>query len=436
MNFKAISRGIAVLLFTFAWAPALNARAGDWLHWRGPHHNGTAEEVNMPGNWSQDNILWKSAMPGHSSSSPIVVGDRVYCVLNSEDMKSLLGICLNRDTGKVLWQKVLVENVVQPKRNTAASPSPVSDGSSVFFMFGTGDLIATDLDGNVKWSRNLVKDYGPISQQFGYSSTPLFFKGKLYVSILRGQWDRLELDQFTDADSHILCLDPADGREVWKIHRPSDGANEAFDSYSSPMPYAYGDVAAILTQGGNYVVAHDATTGKELWRQNHNPEMGRFWRLIPSLMAAGELVIGVQPRGGAAFAIKPEPGKNFAYTESHWIFDEKTTDVPTPVFYKDRVYLLNDVLGKLFCLDVATGKPVWTADLDADGRIWSSPVVAEDKMYIMSDTGQIITAQIGEQFTLLSRNNLGGSACKSTPAIADGKLFVRTSDTLYCIAAR
>lgn len=435
MILKYVHHAVNTALLVLALLLASNASAGDWPHWRGPHHNGTAEESNLPGAWSEQNILWKSPMPGQSSSSPIVVGERVYCVSNSEDMKTLFGLCLKHDTGEVIWQKALVENVEQPKRNTAASPSPVSDGTTVYFTFGTGDLIATDLDGNVKWSKNLVADYGPISQQFGYSSTPLFFKGKLYVAIMRGQWDRMELDEFTDADSFILCLDPADGKEVWKTHRTSDGANEAFDSYSSPMPYAYGDVSAIITQGGNYVVAHDAATGTELWRQNHNPEMGRFWRLIPSPMAAGELVIGVQPRGGAAFAVRPAPNKTFAYTESHWIFDEKTTDVPTPVFYKDRVYLLNDVRGTVFCLDVATGKPVWTAELDADGRIWSSPVVAEDKMYIMTDTGQVITAAIGEKFEILSRNNLGGAECKSTPAIAHGKLFVRTSENLFCIAA-
>lgn len=430
---RALRHATCGLIIAVTLVTASLAEANDWPHWRGPNHNGTADATNLPGAWTEDNILWKTPMPGQSSASPIVVGDRIFCVSNSADMKSLLGLCISRDTGEILWEKTFVKDAEQPRRNTLASPSPVSDGTTVYFMFGTGDLIASDFDGNVKWSKNLVAEYGPINQQFGYSSTPLFFKGKLYIAIMRGQWERRELEQFTDETSHILCLDPTDGKEVWKAHRSSDGGDEAFDSYSSPMPYEFGDTAAILSQGGNYVIGHDAATGKELWRQNHNPEKGKMWRLIPSPMAAGEYVIGVQPRGQAAFAILPQPGKSFAYTESHWIYDEKTTDVPNPIYYKGRVILLNDVHGQVFCLDVKSGVPVWTGELEADSRIWSSPVVAEDKMYVMTESGQVITAGIGDGLTILSRNNLGGKECKSTPAIAHGKLFVRTSDTLYCI---
>lgn len=415
---------------------ATPATAGDWPHWRGPHHNGTADETGMPAALSGDSILWKFPMPGISSASPIVLGDRVFCVSNDDSMRQLLGICVERDTGKLLWKKPLVTDAEQPRRNSAASPSPVVDGKQVYFMFGTGDLIATDLEGNVAWSKNLVNEYGPINPQFGYSSTPLLFKGNLYVMIIRGQWDRKSLDDFTDEDAHIICMNPATGDVVWRTHRPSDGHDEAMDSYSSPMPYEYGGVAAILSQGGNYVVAHDALTGKELWRQNHNPDMGRMWRLIPSPMAAGELVIGVQPRGQAAFAILPETGKSFAYNESRWIFDEKTTDVPCPVYYKDRVYLLNGVRGLLFCLDAKSGQEIWRGEMEAESRIWSSPVVADGTMYCMTEEGQVIAASIGDSFKLLSRVSLGGKECKSTMAIADRKLFVRTSDALYCLGAK
>lgn len=430
MSNHRISHGLCACLIGLG---ACATSAADWPHWRGPQHNGATDTTNLPGAWTEDNILWKTALPGQSSASPIVVGERIFCVSNSADMTSLVALCLNRDSGEIIWQKALVQNVEQPRRNTAASPSPVSDGERVYFMFGSGDLIATDFDGNTVWSKNLVKEYGPISQQFGYSSTPLFFKGKLYLSIIRGQWDRGELDNFTDEDSHIVCLDPATGKEVWKIHRPSDGADEAFDSYASPMPYEHDGVAALLTQGANYVTAHDPATGKELWRQNHNPERGRMWRLIPSPMAAGEMVIGVQPRGQAAFGILPGENKNVSYDQSHWIYDEKTTDVPNPVYYDGRLYLLNDVRGFVFCLDPKTGKPFWTAELEADSRIWSSPVIADGKMYVMTESGQVITAAIGEEFKILSRNTLGGTECKSTPAIAHGKLFVRTSDALYCV---
>jgi outer membrane protein assembly factor BamB len=236
MILKFVHHAVNTALLVLALLLASNASAGDWPHWRGPNHNGTAEESNLPGVWSEQNILWKSPMPGQSSSSPIVVGERVYCVSNSQDMKTLFGLCLKHDTGEVIWQKALVENVEQPKRNTAASPSPVSDGSTVYFTFGTGDLIATDLDGNVKWSKNLVSDYGPISQQFGYSSTPLFFKGKLYVAIMRGQWDRMELDEFTDADSFILCRIRRTARKSGKPTAPAMAPTRLSTPTPAPCP--------------------------------------------------------------------------------------------------------------------------------------------------------------------------------------------------------
>lgn len=435
MNVSKATRGLAAMAAIATFGLTLPTASADWPHWRGPNHNGTTSETALPGDWNSENIVWKTPLPGQSSASPIVIGDRIYCVSNNAEMTELSGICVNRDTGEVIWEKVFAKDVKQPNRNTLASPSPVSDGKSVFFMFGTGDLIACDLDGNVIWSKNLASEYGPINQQFGYSSTPLLFKGNLYIMIIRGQWDRKELDDFTDEDSYVIGMNPATGDVLWRTHRNSDGRDEAMDSYSSPMPYEFGGVSAILTQGGNYVVAHDALSGEELWRQNHNPDMGRMWRLIPSPVAAGELVIGVQPRGQAAFAIKPETGKSFAYSESKWIFDEKTTDVPCPVYLDGRVYLLNGVRGILFCLDAESGTLLWQGDLNNDSysRVWASPVVADGKMYCITEDGQVITMAIGESFKVLSRNDLGGKECKATIAISDGKIFVRTSDALYCI---
>ena len=407
--------------------------AEDWPHFRGPHFNGTSDETGLPDVLSSESIRWRTPLPGMSSASPVVLGDRVYCTSNSEDMTALEGLCISRDTGKIIWRKTFVSDVEQPRRNSMASPSPVTDGERIYFTFGSGDIIATDPDGNVQWSKNLVEEYGPINQQFGYSATPLPFKGKLYVAVMRGQWDRMSLNEFTDADSYVLCLDSKTGAEVWKTHRTSDGHDEAFDAYTSPTAYDYGGVTAIITQGANYVIAHDADTGKELWRQNHNPEMGKMWRLIPSPVVAEDLVIGVQPRGLKPFGIRPEAGKSFSFDESLWIYDGKTTDVPTPVYDEGRVYLLNGVRKLLYCLEAETGKKLWIGKVEADSRIWSSPVMGDGKMYFLTQNGQVLVAKVGESFEMLSAVSLGGKECKSTIAISDGKLFVRTSDALYCL---
>ena len=428
---------MAFILFgCVAAVTADGAHADDWRHWRGPHFNGTSDETVFPTELSEDNILWRAPMPALSSASPMILGKRVYCVSNSEDMTALLGYCIDRDTGKILWQKEFAKDIEQPRRNTAASPSPVSDGERVYFTFGTSDIFATDPDGNILWALNLKNKYGPVSQQFGYSATPLPFKGKLYIAVMRGQWDRKELDDFTDEDSFILCLDPATGAEVWKTHRSSDGHDEAFDAYNSPMPYEYNGVTAIITEGGNYLMAHDAATGKELWRQNYNPDMEKFWRLIPSPVQAEELVIGVQPRGLSPFAVRPEAGMSASFDKAHWVYDGKTTDVPTPTYHDGRVYLLNDVRKLLYCLEATTGKELWVGEVDADSRIWSSPVLANGTMYCLTEQGQVVTMSVGETFTMGTTFMLGGKECKSTIGLSDGKLFVRTSDALYCLGAK
>ena len=155
-----------------------------------------------------------------------------------------------------------------------ASCSPVTDGKLVYFMFGTGDLFALDFDGNEVWSKDLEREYGPIGQQFGYSSSPLLYKDRLYLPLLHGQWSvGGPWSSYTDKDSYVLCLDAASGEEVWKVHRPTDARGESFDSYGSAIPYEAGGPPAIIVQGGDYVTGHDPATGKELWRQAHNPRV-------------------------------------------------------------------------------------------------------------------------------------------------------------------
>lgn len=422
------------VFLTFAWGIA---NADDWPGWRGPNHNGASEETNLPGKIDlKHNVVWSVDMPGSSSASPVVFGDRVFVASNSADLKNVLALCLDRNTGEVLWEKSLADVSRKSSRNTMASPSPVTDGKHVYFLFGTSDLYALTMDGEEVWSRNLDKDFGPIGQQFEYSSSPLLYRGKLYLPILRGQWrSKTSMGEHSDKDSFLLCLNAATGNVEWKTHRPSDAVAESFDSYGSAVPYLSKGRHSIIVQGGDYVTGHDALTGKELWRYADSARKTRNGRVIPSPVVADNLVCATVPRGMGVFAILPGKKPNMAYSEAEWIYDERTTDVPTPVYYKKKLYVVWGTRKTVTCLDPTTGKELWQSNLNTSSRIWASPVIGDDKIYCLDERGQLTIADIAKGFKILSQTELGGYPAKSTVALANGQLFVRTAEKLYCIGS-
>jgi outer membrane protein assembly factor BamB len=430
----AMSATLALTTLVFT----ATATAADWPHWRGASYNGTSTATNLPVEWSATkNVRWSVPMPGGSSATPIVSGDYVFAVSNSEDMESLYAIALDRNTGVELWRKTVSTNGRKVRRNTLASSSPVTDGKAVYFTFATGDIIACNYDGSEVWTRNLEDDLGPIGQQFGYSSSPFLLDGRLYYALLHGQWHTgNSQSSFTDKDSLLLCLDAANGEDVWRVHRPSDANGESFDSYASPMPYPLNNPTQLVVQGGDFLSAHNLSDGAELWRQGHNPTKGGNWRLIPSPVVAEKFVIGAQPRGGPMFGILPGDQKRINFLKSTWIYNEKTTDVPTPVYHDGRLYVLNGVRGIMMCLDPTTGKELWKGDLENRDRIWSSPTSADGKIYCYNELGATIVLATGDAFNILARNPAldDGDPSKSSIAIAGDSLFIRTPKAVYCIA--
>jgi len=422
--------GLALGLFV---APAF---AADWPNWRGPNHDGSTVAENLPTSFSTtENVVWAADMPGVSSATPAIADGRVYLVSNDETRTKLSGMCLDAENGKVLWSREFVTGTNPTSRNDMASCSPVTDGEYVYFLFGSSDLFALDKDGNDRWSMNLTENFGAIAQGHGYSSTPLLLNGRLYIQILRGEWETdLGMKNHTDADSKVICLDAETGGVVWNIHRPTDAVGESFDSYTSPIPYERDGKTVIAVMGGDYITGHDLDTGEEQWRHFHNPRQGMMDRLIPSPVVAGDLVVGLQPRGVDGFAFSPAEGKTLTYEDSAWIFHEKTSDVATPLVYDGNLFIINGARKQLICLDPKTGEQHYYEDLDADSRIWSSPTAADGKIYALTEDGQVIIAAASDKFEVINRINLGSSApSKASIAIANNRLFIRTANKLYCV---
>ena len=412
------------------------AHGADWPHWRGPMYNGSSSAQGLPStiDLAQD-VVWSTPMPGKSSATPIVSGDAVFAVSNDDAQGKVLGLCLDRATGAIRWTKVLGEADAN-SRNDAASSSPVTDGTTVYFMSRTGGLFAFDFAGNELWHKDLLGDYGPIDQQFGFSSSPLLHEGRIYLPLLRGQWESgAPQASFTDKDSFLLCLDAATGAEVWKHHRPTDARGESLDSYASMVPFQSGGADAVLVQGGDYLSAHLRSDGTELWRHAHNESQRMNWRLIPSPVAVGELAIGIVPRGGELFAVLPGEKQRLAFDEAHWILDGASSDVPCPAVYDGKMYIIKGTKGDVMCVEPQTGKLLWEGDLDVSARVWGSPTVADGKLYCLDEKGQLTIASVGEELRVLSKVEFDSTFCKSTIAVTDGQLFVRTSENLYCLGA-
>jgi outer membrane protein assembly factor BamB len=447
---------LAVTLALLAATPGAARGEENWPHWRGPKFNGSSDAKNLPEKFGKgENLLWSTALPGPSNGTPIVWGDRVFVTAVDVNSRKLLAICVGRQDGKILWQKDVGIGFVAKGENNMATPSPVTDGKTVWFLFGTGDLAAFDFEGKQLWSRNLQKDYGPFNIMWIYGSSPTLYKGKLYVQVLhtnRSYGDTALQGAAKvegDAKSYLLALDPASGKELWRHFRDDDARGETKEAYTTPIPHT---TAAgkdeILLVGGDAVTAHDPESGAELWRYGGwNPGKIGHWRMVPSVVAGGGVVVACAPKGGPVMAMNEENGKQA------WLDDKITSDVSVPLFYKGSFYVLDPNGKKVHRVEPKDGGVKWTAELGGGAIFRASPTGADDKIYCINVTGDVWVLS-PEDGKVLHKTNLAGevpaqeaggprgarrgreAGARGTIAAADGALFVRMPDTLYCFGKK
>jgi outer membrane protein assembly factor BamB len=307
-----------------------------------------------------------------------------------------------------------------------SSPSPVTDGRTVWVMTGVGVLKAFDFKGKELWSRDIQKDYGRFGLNWGYASSPLLEDGDLFVQVLHGMK--------TDDPSYILRIDGDSGKTLWRVERPTNAIRESPDSYTTPALLRYGNTKEIVISGGDVVTGHDPASGKELWRVDGlNPSNNPNYRIIASPLVAGDIVIA-PTRERPMLAIKA--GGRGDVTTSHkiWTFDNGP-DVPTPVSDGKLVYTVND-RGIAFALDLPTGKVVYGPERLKSDSYSASPVLAEGRIYITSENEGVTSVyKAGPTFELLAQNSLN-DYCLSSPAMSDGQIFIRTTGHLWAIGQR
>jgi outer membrane protein assembly factor BamB len=412
--------GIFLAIGTFG----RSAVAENWPQWRGPAMNGVSSEKNLPVKWTtEENVVWKVAMPGLSGSTPIIWRNHIF--LNVADNGNLFLWALDKNKGEVLWKKPLGGGDVKMRKQNMSSPSPVTDGRSVYVMTGTGVLKGFDFSGKELWSRDIQKEYGEFGLLWGYASSPLLHEDSLYVQVLHGMK--------TDAPSYVMRIDKKTGKTVWKVDRPTNAIRESPDSYTTPALLRVGKSTEIVITGGDCATGHDIATGKELWRANGlNPDNNQNYRIVASPIVFNDIIY-------APTRVKPllalKAGGRGDITTSHLLWSTVNgPDVPTPVTDGKYFYIVRDN-GVMWCLDAKTGAEVYGQQRIKSSTYSGSPVLADGKIYVTNEDGLTTVVQAGPEFKVLAENPLNDYVL-SSPAISDGRIYLRTAQHLYAIGSK
>jgi outer membrane protein assembly factor BamB len=418
---------LAAFLVLFFGIPRSSFVDDDWPNWRGPSRNGISAETDLPLKWSQsDNVAWKLAMPAFSGSTPIVSGTRIFLNVadgtHVHDAVTLHLWCVDRDSGKLLWQRPLGGGNRQERKQNMSSPSPVTDGSRVWVMTGTGVLKGFDFAGTELWARDIQKDYGRFGQNYGYGSSPLLYGDALYVQVLHGM--------HTDDPSYLLSIDKATGKTRWRVERPTGARMESPDAYTTPSVVETAGHAEIVVSGGDVVTGHDPATGKELWRAGGlNPGNDGNYRIVASPVVFGDLILAPS-RERPMLALKGGGRGDVTRSALLWSFNNGP-DVPTPVTDGSFVYVIND-RGIMYCLDARTGREIYGRHRLRPGTYSASPVLAAGRIYATSEDGMTSVVKAGAAFEVLAENELDDYTL-SSPAVSNGRIYIRTTKFLWAI---
>jgi outer membrane protein assembly factor BamB len=413
-----------VLALAIGVSAVVPIEAENWPQWRGPRLDGNSSETGLPVTWTaSENIAWKLPLPSRSGATPIIWDDAVFLNVATELSAGSLELwAVDRGKGSVRWKRPLGGGNRQMRKQNMSSPSPVTNGRTVWALTGTGVLKAFDFSGKELWARDIQEDYGEFGLNWGYASSPLLHQGALYVQVLHGM--------NTDDPSYVMKIDGASGKTVWRVERPTSAITESPDAYTTPTLLQYGGRPEIVVTGGDVVTGHDPATGKELWRSGGlNPDNNPYHRIVASPIVVGDLVIA-PARVKPLLAIKAGGRGDVTRTHRVWSFD-RGPDVPTPVSDGKLVYIVGDQ-GVVHALDLKTGAVVYGPVRLEPGTYSASPVIAEGRIYVTNEEGITSVFAAGPKFEVLARNSLNEFTLSSV-AVSNGQIFLRTEKALYAI---
>lgn len=386
-----------------------------------------SRDAGLPTIWTAtENVLWKAPLPGPAGSTPVVWDDHIF--LTSAKGQDLVLLCLDT-SGKQLWEKVLGsgDQAVRGDEGNYASPSPATDGKHVWAMMGNGLIGCYDFAGNEIWKFDLQQRYGKFSIAFGMTSTPILDGDKLYIQLLHTNYYLL------------VAFDKLTGKELWKHDRQSDARAECEHSYASPTLYRDNAQEYLLAHGCDYVTAHSLADGHEIFRCGKLNAPGEKYnatlRFVASPVAAEGLVVVPSAKNGPVLGLKVDAKGNITDSqEGHvWRMDDNTPDVPSPLVHEGLVYLCREN-GVLLCLDAKTGERLYMERTHSQ-RHRASPVYADGKIFLTARDGHVTVVKPGRTFEILANNEIG-EPVSSSPAIAGGRIYLRSYEHLFAIGTK
>lgn len=421
----------------------------DWPQFRGRQASGVAEGFPLPIQWSvekNENIRWTTPIPGLGFSSPVVWNDRIFLTtavpegekkpslrvglygdiapVEDDAPQSFRVLCLDRDTGKILWNHEAHRGVPKIKRHTKASHAnctPATDGKHVVAFFGSEGIYCYTMSGDLVWKKDLgVLDSGYFevpAAQWGFASSPVIHGDKVY----------LQCD--VQKDSFVAALNLSDGSIAWKTSR------DEVPTWSTPTIHIGAKRSQMIVNGFKRIASYDITDGKELWWMKGGGDIP-----VPTPILSHDLVYITNAHGplapiyairlGAEGEISLGPDET---SNSHiaWAHLRTGNYMQTPLIYNDLLYACRDA-GILACYDARTGDKKYRERLAGNVGFTASPVAGDGKIFFTSEEGDVFVVKTGEKYELLGKNSLGGISM-ATPAISRGVIYFRTHENLIAI---
>ena len=438
---------VVCLLMCVATVLAAPKPGSNWSQWRGADGTGVSTETNLPADWQPDkNIKWKTAIIGRGHSSPIVWGNRVFLTSDIEgepvpgakavphklegqdfvhpdsvgaDRKHTFKVlCLDRDTGKLLWERTAYEGTVYDARHRKgayASPTPTTDGVNVYVWFGAeGDgLYCYDFKGNLKWKTSVGK---VANVGLGPGTSPLLFENLVL----------LQCDEDNGDKSFVVGIDKKTGKEVWRTPRKVQAG------WSTPLIVKNAQRPELITSGWEFIISYDPKTGKELWRtQGH----GSYTVPTP-VTGFGMVYISAGHPVKKLMAIKLGASGDLTNSPNVvWTYNKGTAYVPSSILYGDYLYQPTD-RGVLTCFDAKTGKVIYEGGrLPVPATFTASPIAFDGKLLFTSEDGDTFVIKAGPKHEVIATNSVGEPVYAS-PAVAEGMIFIRGEKHLFCISTK
>jgi outer membrane protein assembly factor BamB len=382
-----------------------------WPRWRGPSGQGLVSGSGYLDTWSAtQNVRWKTPVPGAGNSSPIVWGDRLFVTTAYDGGRRLSLIAYRRADGMKLWETFAPEGrsgTGHHFKNGHASATPATDGERIYVSFGARGILALDMSGKVVWHRDL----GPMVAYHGTAGSPLLYK------------DRIILYQDQNSGSFIAAFEARTGKPLWKTNR------NASVGWGTPIAVRIGDRDEIIVNSSQRVMAYNPDTGAELWSCG-----GMGFEVIPTPVVGYGMIFCSSGRAGPTLAIRPGGTGDVTRTHLAWTSPRGSPFVPSPILYNEYLYMVNDMASIVTTFEAMTGKVMWQGRLGVAQRegFSASPVAVDGKVFFTNDDGETFVLRAGPKFDLLHVNQIGERTL-ATPALVDGRWYIRTESNLIAI---